>query len=637
MRKLELLAPAKNLQCGIAAIDHGADAVYIGAMRFGAREAAGNSVADIAALCRYAHPFGVKVFVTVNTLVYNEELSATNQLLQQLKEARVDAVLVQDMGVAMMAHENGLALHASTQTDNRTVEKVRWLRDVGFERVVLARELSLSEITTIHREVPDIELEAFVHGALCVSFSGQCYASEYCFRRSANRGACAQFCRLKFDLKDADGRMVEQGRHLLSLRDLCQIDALEDLAEAGVTSFKIEGRLKDVAYVKNVTAAYSQRLNALVAKYPDCYCRASRGVCSYSFVPNLQKTFNRGFTHYFLYGRNADIFSPDTPKAMGEYVGRVKEIRGKSFSVAGIAAFANGDGLCFINGEHELEGFRVNKVMSNQLFPLTMPLHLRKGMALYRNNDREFERLMARNTAVRKLPIAMTLTATESGLQLTAEGVKVAIDYEKQCAQKPQRENIVRQLSKLGDTPFVLSKTANGQAAIFLEPEDFPYFVPSSLLADMRRRLVEQLLNASVSSIEKAKVVSSSDFAIHSESPQRDLNGGNTCRLQSNVSLLQPKSYQRFPYLYNVSNRIAVEFYRRNHYETDCNAFELHHPKGALLMQCKHCLRYSLGVCERHGGKKPQWKEPLYLWLPDGRRFRLQFNCADCQMNVFAE
>lgn len=637
MRKLELLAPAKNLQCGIAAINHGADAVYIGAMRFGAREAAGNSVADIAALCRYAHPFGVKVFVTVNTLVYNEELSATNQLLQQLKEARVDAVLVQDMGVAMMALENGLALHASTQTDNRTVEKVRWLRDVGFERVVLARELSLSEITTIHCEVPDIELEAFVHGALCVSFSGQCYASEYCFRRSANRGACAQFCRLKFDLKDADGRMVEQGRHLLSLRDLCQIDALEDLAEAGVTSFKIEGRLKDVAYVKNVTAAYSQRLNALVAKYPDCYCRASRGVCSYSFTPNLQKTFNRGFTHYFLYGRNAEIFSPDTPKAMGEYVGRVKEIRGKSFSVAGIAAFANGDGLCFINGEHELEGFRVNKVMGNQLFPLTMPLHLRKGMALYRNNDREFERLMARNTAVRKLPIAMTLTATESGLQLTAEGVKVAIDYEKQCAQKPQRENIVRQLSKLGDTPFVLSKTANGQAAIFLEPEDFPYFVPSSLLADMRRRLVEQLLNASVSSIEKAKVVSSSDFAIHSENPQRDLNGGNTCRLQSNVSLPQPNSYQRFPYLYNVSNLIAVEFYRRNHYETDCNAFELHHPKEALLMQCKHCLRYSLGVCERHGGKKPQWKEPLYLWLPDGRRFRLQFNCADCQMNVFAE
>lgn len=637
MRKLELLAPAKNLQCGIAAINHGADAVYIGATRFGAREAAGNSVADIAALCRYAHLFGVRVFVTVNTLVYNEELSATNLLLQQLKEAKVDAVLVQDMGVATMAHEKGLSLHASTQTDNRTIEKVRWLHAVGFERVVLARELSLKQIKAIHREEPDVELEVFVHGALCVSYSGQCYASEYCFHRSANRGCCAQFCRLKFDLKDADGRMVEQGRHLLSLRDLCLIDALEDLAEAGVTSFKIEGRLKDEAYVKNVTAAYSQRLNALVNKYPDRYCRVSRGVCSYSFTPNLQKTFNRGFTHYFLYGRNADIFSPDTPKAMGEYVGKVKEIHGKSFTVAGIASFANGDGLCFVNGEHELEGFRVNKAKGNQLFPFTMPIHLRKGMSLYRNNDHEFERLMARDTAVRKIPIAMTLTATTNGLQLTANDVKVAVDFEKQCAQKPQRENIVRQLSKLGDTPFVLSKTANGQTAIVLEPENFPYFIPSSLLADMRRRLVEQLLQVSISSFEKAKVVSNSDFAKQSRITPNDFKGEGTCILQPKATLPQPKMYQRLPYLYNVSNRLAVDFYRHNHYETDCNAFELHPPKGALLMQCKHCLRYSLGACERNGGRKPQWKEPLSLWLSDGRHFRLQFDCAECQMNVFAE
>lgn len=637
MRKLELLAPAKNLQCGIAAINHGADAVYIGATCFGAREAAGNSVAGIAALCRYAHLFDVRVYVTVNTLVYNEELSTINHLLQQLKEVKVDAVLIQDMGVATMAHEMVLTLHASTQTDNRTIEKVQWLHAVGFERVVLARELSLNQIKAIHRAEPDVELEAFVHGALCVSYSGQCYASEYCFHRSANRGCCAQFCRLKFDLKDAEGRMVEQGRHLLSLRDLCLIDALEDLAEAGVTSFKIEGRLKGEAYVKNVTAAYSQRLNMLVTKYPDLYCRASRGVCSYSFTPNLQKTFNRGFTHYFLYGRNADIFSPDTPKAMGEYVGKVKEIYGKSFTVAGIASFANGDGLCFINGEHELEGFRVNKTKGNQLFPFTMPIHLRKGMSLYRNNDREFERLMARDTAVRKLPITLTLTATEDGFQLMADAVKVAVNFKKQRAQKPQRENIVRQLSKLGDTPFVLSKTANGQAAIVLEPENFPYFVPSSLLADMRRRLVEQLLNVSMSSSEGAKTTSDLDFTKQSINVQDDFNEERIVLPKSKASLPQPKMYQRLPYLYNVSNRLAVDFYRRNDYETDCNAFELHHSKGGLLMQCKHCLRYSLGVCERNGGKKPQWKEPLFLCLPDGRRFRLQFDCVECQMNVFAE
>lgn len=403
MTPLELLAPAKNLACGMAAVDHGADAVYIGAQRFGARAAAGNSVDDIRQLCDYAHPYGVKVYVTVNTIIYDEELEATEQLIRQLDEIGVDAILVQDMSVLRMAIPP-LPLHASTQTDNRTAEKVRWLQQLGFKRVVLARELSVSEIAAIHQEVPDMPLEVFVHGALCVSYSGLCYASQYCFGRSANRGACAQFCRMKFDLLDADGKEIEHQRHLLSLKDMNQSDHLEELIEAGATSFKIEGRLKEVSYVKNVVAAYSQRLDAIIARNPDRYCRASKGHCTYSFVPNLNKTFNRGFTTYFLHGRQKDISSPDTPKAIGEYVGYVKEIRRDSFNVAGTASFANGDGLCFINGERELEGFRVNRAEGNRLYPHEMPRHLHAGMALYRNNDQEFERKLSRQSSERKIP-----------------------------------------------------------------------------------------------------------------------------------------------------------------------------------------------------------------------------------------
>ena len=300
MIPLELLAPAKNLECGIAAVDHGADAVYLGAQRFGARAAAGNSVEDIRQLCDYAHRFAVKVYVTVNTIIYDKELEATEQLIRQLADIGVDAILVQDMGILKMDIPP-IALHASTQTDNRTAEKVKWLRDIGFRRIVLARELSVDEITEIHHQVPDVELEVFVHGALCVSYSGICYASEYCFGRSANRGACAQFCRMKYDLLDADGREIDHQRHLLSLKDMNQSDHLEELIQAGATSFKIEGRLKDVSYVKNVVAAYSQRLDAFIARHAGQYCRASQGHCTYSFTPNLNKTFNRGFTTYFLH------------------------------------------------------------------------------------------------------------------------------------------------------------------------------------------------------------------------------------------------------------------------------------------------------------------------------------------------
>ena len=643
MTSLELLAPAKNLACGIAAIDHGADAVYIGASRFGARSAAGNSIDDIRQLCDYAHPFGVKVYVTVNTILYDDELDATRQLLLDLQTIGVDAILVQDMAIWAICNHTvqsskfkvqSPSLHASTQTDNRTPEKVRWLRSLGFSRVVLARELSVEEIAEIHREVPDVELEVFVHGALCVSYSGLCYASQYCFGRSANRGECAQFCRMKFSLFDSEGREVEHDRYLLSLKDMNQSDHLLELIEAGATSFKIEGRLKDVSYVKNVTAAYSQRLNEIISRYPDKYRRSSLGECRYTFTPDLRKTFNRGYTTYFLHGRQPNIASFDTPKAVGEYVGTVKELRGDSFTVSGIASFANGDGLCFLSGGNQtvqsskfkvqsLEGFRANRVQGNRIWPYRMPQGLRPGMRLYRNNDQEQERLLSKPSAERRIPIRLALRAVADGFTLSASLaqpdyplsiVNCQFPAEHQQAQKPPHENIIRQLSKLGDTIYTCSSVDI--------PTDFNYFIPNSVLSDMRRSLVDLLRS------EECGVRSENTPA--TDSP-----------IQGNLtppSTLHPPRNYPYTYLYNISNRLSQQFYARNWQGFEILAISAYELKGGdgPIMQCRHCIRYALGYCVKHGGQRPTWHEPLYLVLGDGRRFRLEFDCKHCQMNVYA-
>ena len=589
MTPLELLAPAKNLACGIAAIDHGADAVYIGAPKFGARAAVGNSIDDIRQLCEYAHQFDAKIYVTLNTIVYDDELEQVRSLIDELATIGVDAVLVQDMGLLQFMDGKPFEIHASTQTDNRTADKVRWLKQLGFSRAVLARELSAEEIAEIHREVPDIELEVFVHGALCVSYSGICYASQHCFQRSANRGECAQFCRMRFSLVDADGTEIEHERYLLSLKDMNQSDNLEKLIEAGAVSFKIEGRLKDVAYVKNVTAAYSERLNAFIRKHPDEYCRASKGRCEYTFTPNLNRTFNRGYTTYFVNGRQPDIASFDTPKAVGEFVGRVKEIRNDSFNVAGTASFANGDGLCFLNSDRQFEGFRANRVAGNRIFPFKMPAGLRPGMALYRNNDQEFERILSKPSATRKIAISIALRAVDDGFELSANGVTVHFDAEHQLAQKSPRENIVRQLSKLGDTIY--------ECAEVVVPDDFNFFIPNSQLSDMRRQLIDAM--------------------------------GQTKRDVKQARVGKNPGVKELSYQNNISNHQSAAFYGTN----ELSAYELKGGDGPI-MQCRHCLRYSLGYCVKRGGKRPTWREPLSLVLGDGRRFRLEFDCQHCQMNV---
>ena len=634
LRKIELLAPAKNLECGIAALDHGADAVYIGAAQFGARQTAGNSTEDIAELTRYAHQFGAAVYVTVNTIVYEKELQALEHLLRQLVEMSVDAILVQDMAVLeiykklkaeyMMRGYRMPALHASTQTDNRSADKVKWLKENGFERVVLARELSLEEITNIHKEHPDVELEAFVHGALCVSYSGACYASQYFFNRSANRGECAQFCRMAFDLKDSDGETLIEDSYLLSLKDMCQLDRLGDLLEAGVCSLKVEGRLKDANYVKNVVATYSEALNVYIAKHSDKFRRSSFGKCSYTFTPALEKTFNRGFTHYFFNGRQKDISSFNTPKAMGEYVGYVKEIRRGSFNVAGTAMFANGDGLCFFNRQKKLEGFRVNRVENNRLFPLTMPKNLEPGMALYRNNDIEFERAMQGKTSTRKLQVRFVVDVVDGKLTFTAtdecgRSANVVLNETPEKAQKSQHDNIVKQLEKLGNTVW----TAN---EIYINNSADEFFIPSSRLAAVRRELLEALENTPVSNHTDKQAVG--------ETTTNSVNANNTVYADTiNIA--------------NVANTTAQNYYAAHGVKNAPTAFELNsdYKAGSTtatsavppLMTCRYCLRYALGYCVKNGGKRPTWHEPLHLEAKNGIRVRLAFNCAKCQMEVYAE
>ena len=622
MRKLELLAPAKDLKCGIAAIDCGADAVYIGAARFGARQAVGNSIDDINELCEYAHKFGCKVYVTVNTIIYDNELEDTQKLLNELGRIGVDAILVQDMGITKLQLPQNVALHASTQTDNRSAEKVEWLARHNFDRVVLARELSLEEIRNIHRRVPQTELEVFVHGALCVSYSGVCYASEYCFGRSANRGACAQFCRMKFDLTDKDGNEIINQAHLLSLKDMCRIDSLEQLADAGVTSFKIEGRLKDINYVRNVTAAYNKQLNEIISRRGSEYERASSGVCDIRFTPNLNKTFNRGFTDYFLNGRTSDLASFYTPKAMGEYVGKVKEIRGNSFNVAGTTSFANGDGLCFINSNNELEGFRINRAEGNRLFPLRMPRGLRKGIALYRNSDQLFEKELNGDNVQRKLGIRINIKASAEGLHIEAKTCdeKLHINLQKDIslekAQKSQVDNIKRQISKFGNTIFTVED-------VIVEPTDFPWFIPNSILAEIRRQATDELMGRLSEMSENQKDTKTKDQA-----QQLPDNGKGSFHSIS--------SYQH-PYMYNIANRLAHSFYEQEGMSDITPAFEIKKPSSPLVMQCRYCLRHELGQCKKSHKQSGLLKEPLHLRLADGRTFRLEFDCKKCQMNIYAD
>jgi len=595
MRYTELLSPARDLACAIAAVDHGADAVYIGAPRFGARAAAGNSVEDIQKLCDYAHQFGVKIYVTLNTLLRPEELEQARLIAWDLYHAGVDAFITQDEALLRLALPP-VPLHASTQMDNRTKEDVVRLKKLGFNQVVLARELSLEQIKEIHETAPDVTLEAFVHGALCVSYSGRCYASEYCFGRSANRGECAQFCRLPFSLEDANGNTLIKDKYLLSLKDMNRQKYLEEMLDAGVRSFKIEGRLKDIAYVKNVTAAYREALDAILKRRPE-FARSSYGTSTYTFQPDLSRSFSRGYTDYFLFGRTNDLASPDTPKSRGREVGHVKEVRRDCIIVSSTDVFNNGDGLCFFDEGGNLQGFRVNRAEGNHLFVnsnfINSEVKIRKGDRLWRSFDKAWEDMMSGKTAERRINANFLLEDTEQGFKLTfsaENGTNRSEEFvqEHQLARTDQTASIKEVLCKLGDTPYVCQNVE----VRFSQP----WFIPRSVLAEWRRKLIEKEkpMNAKADFEQKAKA----DFEQKAKA-NFEPNAKADFEPQSLKPDFQPST---------IPNQ---------------------------LMTCRFCLRHAWGQClkERHDGNE-KWQEPLYLVLGDGRRFRLGFDCKKCEMTV---
>ncbi len=614
MRYTELLSPARNLECGIAAVDHGADAVYIGAPRFGARAAAGNSVEDIQRLCDYAHQFGVKIYATLNTLLRPEELEPARLIAWDLYHAGVDAFITQDEALLRLALPP-VPLHASTQMDNRTKEDVVRLKKLGFNQVVLARELSLEQIKEIHEAVPDVTLEAFVHGALCVSYSGRCYASEYCFNRSANRGECAQFCRLPFNLEDANGNTLIKDKYLLSLKDMNRQKYLEQMMDAGVRSFKIEGRLKDIAYVKNVTAAYRQALDDILKRRPE-FARSSYGTSTYAFQPDLSRSFSRGYTDYFLFGRTSDLASPDTPKSRGREVGHVKEVRWKRedgrgcIIVSSTETFNNGDGLCFLDEEGKLQGFRVNRAEGNHLYFNSSffphPSSLKKGTLLWRSFDKGWEDMMSGKTAERRINANFLLEETEQGFKLTfsaENGLQNSEEFvqEHQLARTDQTASIKEVLSKLGDTPYQCKEVSVNFSQ--------PWFIPRSALAEWRRKIIDH----SPLTIDRLAT------------PETTLNDNSQCPPVNSV-------------MFNGPSATAIAPWRKSVQE--CSM--VNNP----LMTCRFCLRHAWGQCKKEmpaanemvNGKclDGKWQEPLYLVLGDGRRFRLEFDCKRCEMKLLA-
>ncbi|MDR2970285.1 MAG: U32 family peptidase [Tannerellaceae bacterium] len=604
-RKIELLSPAKDKNCGREAILHGADAVYIGAPKFGARAAAGNSTEDIRELCAFAHVYDARVYVALNTILLDDEMEEAERLIWELYRAGADALIIQDMGILNLDLPP-IPLHASTQTDNRTPEKVKFLEEAGFTQVVLARELSLEQIRHLS-ETTSVALEAFVHGALCVSYSGQCYLSAAISGRSANRGECAQYCRLPYTLVDADGKVIVSGKHLLSLKDMNRSEELENLLDAGITSLKIEGRLKDVSYVKNITAFYRTKLDGIFARRPE-YGRTSSGRSAYTFQPVPEKSFNRGFTSYLLHGKDPDITSFDSPKSMGEPAGKVKELKGDSFTVSGLktTAIHNGDGLTFFNTKGELEGFRVNRAEGNRIYPADRQA-LKPGTLLYRNLDHEFEKLLSKPSAERKLSVSMELLDNPAGFTLvvtdeTDARIMLSRPFEKELAKQSQEENIRAQLSRLGNTPFEATEVKISFSQ--------NWFVPSSVLAEMRRVGVERLL-------ETRKIRYRREWV-------------KPARYREN---LHSYGEEKLTYLGNVANKQAASFYQSHGVTQISPAFELEPQQNAPLMFTKHCLRYSLGWCPVHQKQQSPWREPYYLLYKD-RRLRLEFDCKACEMRI---
>ncbi len=578
-KKIELLSPAKDVEVGLAAINHGTDAVYIGGPDFGAREKASNSIQDIERLCRHAALYDAKVYVTLNTLLYDNELERARKMAYDCWNAGVDALIVQDMQLLQLDLPP-IPLHASTQCDNLTVEKVQQLEQLGFEQVVLGRELSLNQIKEIRKKTT-VPLEFFVHGALCVSHSGRCYLSQYIGNRSANRGACAQPCRLPWDLLDENGQVLIKNRHLLCLKDLNNSAHLEELIDAGITSFKIEGRLKDADYVKNVTAFYRQKLDEIISRRPDLE-PASYGHCNYTFDINPEKSFNRGFTDYFINGRQKGIGSPFTPKSMGEYIGEVTWCNPLRMEIETDKTLHNGDGLCFLNQDNELVGLRADVVNTGRDGVHTVftnrPHGAFRGAKIYRNLDLEWQKQVEASTGNRKIDIDLVLSETETGYELIASCRDVArrvsanVQCDKILANNPEKatENIRKKALQWGDTVF---NPINLELK-FAEPR----LIPASIIGEMKRNLVSKL----------------TEELIENHKNNHGFRRDGACTVSTTVT----------------------------------NPDEI----PTALMTCHHCIRYANGMCSKETGQKAT---PLFI-RNGANTFRLEFDCRNCLMRVMA-
>ncbi len=607
-KKIEILAPAKDLIHGMAAINSGADAVYIGAPQFGARSNANNSMEDVSELVKYAHLFNAQVFVVINTILFDNELETCRKMIFELYEIGVDALIVQDMAILEMDLPP-IVLHASTQANNRDADKIKFLKDAGIKRVVLARELNLHQIKDIS-EATDVELEFFVTGALCVSFSGNCYMSVANGERSANRGSCAQNCRLPYNLIDGNGNTLIKNSHLLSIKDFDVTDQIPNLIKAGISSFKIEGRLKDIVYVKNNVSFLRQKLDAFLNQNSDKYTKASSGKCTYTFDSSLDRSFNRGYTDYFVNERHQSIGSWESPKSKGQYIGKLIQTLGNSYKIENGELLNNGDGLCFINENNEADGIYVNRAENGFVYPNVLK-EIKNGTFIYRNNDAAFIKIVEReDSAVRKISTTLLLSENENGFELTAtdedENVSnVSLIHPKEITKNNQsiEENFKINLAKTGFTPY----NADNITIEFSQN----WFLPISKINEMRRTVYEQLSEIRLANYHREE--------------------------QQIVKTSHPYPESELDFTFNVANKVARKFYERHGVTEIEQAFELQWDPGkSRVMTTKYCIKYELEKCPKYHkdtlGEKV--KEPLILKQGE-LEYKLKFNCKPCEMEIW--
>jgi collagenase-like PrtC family protease len=606
-KKVEILSPAKNLIQGMAAINAGADAVYIGAPQFGARSNATNSLEDVAELVKYAHLFKAQVFVVVNTILYDNELDDCKAMIYTLYDIGVDALIVQDMAVLEMDLPP-IVIHASTQANNRNPEHVKFLKDAGMKRVVLARELNLDQIKDISTAT-DVELEFFVSGALCVSFSGNCYMSVANGERSANRGSCAQNCRLPYNLIDGTGKTLIENSHLLSIKDLDLSEQLPNLVEAGITSFKIEGRLKDMVYVKNNTSFLRKKLDEFLENN-DTYQKASSGRTQYNFEAEMDRSFNRGYTNYFVNKRTEKIGSWESPKSQGQYIGKVLQVKANGYIIENSELLNNGDGLFFLNENNEPDGAQINIIINDIVVPNTFK-PLKPGTIIYRNSDANFNKLVERDdSAIRKIGVSLKFSETNDGFQLLAvdeDGHESVSNFqtEKELAKNEESTipNIKKNLSKTGNTPFIVDEITVAFSR--------NWFLPISKINDIRRLVLEQLIDIRINEYHRE------EFQI--------------------TKTDHPYPVSKLDFTYNVANKLARAFYKRHGVTEIEKAFELQWDPGkSRVMTTKYCVKYELGKCWRFNKDTMGEKLVEPLTLKHGENaYKLKFNCKPCEMEIW--